>query len=198
APAVLSYLQTNDLTPSFNFHPPGLQQHFHAPTPLHLAASVGSAVVVNALLIKGGADPGMRNPEGKTAFEIAGERGVRDTFRVARWELGEEKWDWDGAGVPGPISRKEVETREKAEREEADKEEKERRAREKERLRVEEEQRVAGRRERKFGKGVGLAEKTGAEKREEESRGMTPEMRMRLERERRARAAEERMRRLQG
>jgi hypothetical protein len=45
---------------------------------------------------------------------------------------------------------------------------------------------------------LGAAEKTGAEKREEEMRGMTPEMRMRLERERRARAAEERIRRMQG
>jgi hypothetical protein len=37
-------------------------------------------------------------------------------------------------------------------------------------------------------------QKTAQEKREEEARGMTPEMRMRLEREKRARAAEERMR----
>ncbi len=44
------------------------------------------------------------------------------------------------------------------------------------------------------GKALGAVEKTGAEKREEESRGLTPEMRMRLERERRARAAEARMR----
>ncbi|OAX83619.1 hypothetical protein ACJ72_02019 [Emergomyces africanus] len=42
-----------------------------------------------------------------------------------------------------------------------------------------------------------LVEKTGAEKREEEMRGMTPELRARLERERRARAAEERIRRMQ-
>ena len=55
-------------------------------------------------------------------------------------------------------------------------------------------------REKKFGKGKTLAgsEKTGSERREEEARGLTPEMRARLERERRARAAEERMKRLQG
>jgi hypothetical protein len=39
--------------------------------------------------------------------------------------------------------------------------------------------------------------KTPQERREEEARGLTPEMKMRLERERRARAAEERMKRLQ-
>ena len=39
---------------------------------------------------------------------------------------------------------------------------------------------------------------TAEERRREEARGMTDEMRMKLEREKRARAAEERMRRLQG
>jgi hypothetical protein len=41
-------------------------------------------------------------------------------------------------------------------------------------------------------------EKTAEERRQEEARGLTPEMRTRLERERRARAAEERIRRMQG
>ncbi|PBP26610.1 ankyrin repeat and zinc finger domain-containing protein [Diplocarpon rosae] len=43
---------------------------------------------------------------------------------------------------------------------------------------------------------LGHVAKTAQEKREEEARGMTPEMRMRLDRERRARAAEERMKRM--
>ena len=45
---------------------------------------------------------------------------------------------------------------------------------------------------------LGLVGKTAQDRREEEARGMTPEMRMRLERERRARAAEERIRRMAG
>jgi hypothetical protein len=40
---------------------------------------------------------------------------------------------------------------------------------------------------------LGQVAKTAQEKREEEARGLTPEMRVRLERERRARAAEARM-----
>jgi hypothetical protein len=44
---------------------------------------------------------------------------------------------------------------------------------------------------------LGAVQKTAQEKREEETRGLTPEMRARLERERRARAAEERIKRLQ-
>ncbi|KLU83410.1 ankyrin repeat-containing protein [Magnaporthiopsis poae ATCC 64411] len=49
------------------------------------------------------------------------------------------------------------------------------------------------------GKGRTAAEenKSAQEKREEEMRGMTPEQRMRIERERRARAAEERLRKMQ-
>jgi hypothetical protein len=43
-----------------------------------------------------------------------------------------------------------------------------------------------------------LPEKTAQEKREEEARGMTPEMRMKLERERRARAAEARFKAMSG
>jgi len=66
------------------------------------------------------------------------------------------------------------------------------------RIQQEEEQRSAGRMERKAGAGKTLMDKTGSERREEETRGLTPELRMKLERERRARAAEERLRRMQG
>ena len=45
---------------------------------------------------------------------------------------------------------------------------------------------------------LGVVAKTAEERREEDARGMTPEMRMRIERERRARAAEERMKRMAG
>lgn len=201
APAVLSYLSSNNLSPAFRFHPPNSQQNHHSPDPLHLASSVNSAVVVLALLTKAGANPSIRNDDGKTAFDIAGDRSTRDAFRVARHELGEAKWDWDAAGVPSALPRAEMERREQREKAEVDAKEAERRKKETERLRVEGEREAMERRERAVGKGrvlSGLPEKTGAEKREEEARGMGPEMRARLERERRARAAEERMRRLQG
>lgn len=45
---------------------------------------------------------------------------------------------------------------------------------------------------------LGKVAKSAQERREEESRGLTPEMRMRLERERRARAAEGRMKAVSG
>jgi len=198
-PALLNYLKTNEISPSFTFFP----QNYHTPTPLHLAASLNSAPIVLALLTKAGADPTIMNDDARTPFSLAGDRSTRDAFRVARSELGESAWDWERADVPAALSKSEAEkrdAREKSEKAAEDKAETERRKAETERLRKESEAEEAKRREKKIGKGktLGAFEKTGAEKREEEARGLTPEVRAKLERERRARAAEERMRRLQG
>ena len=199
APVVLSYLFSNSLPPDFEFQPPETQANHHASTPLHLAASVNSPAVVLALLSKAGANPAFPNGEGKPAFELAGDRATRDAFRVARSELGEDRWDWSASHCPPALSKAEAEKRGERERAEAEKAEAERRKAETERLKRE----AAANSDKFQGKNVkgrvlGALEKTGAEKREEEARGLTPEMRMRLERERRARAAEERMRRMAG
>lgn len=199
-PALLNYLKTNELSPDFTFVPP----NHHTPTPLHLAASLNSAPVVMALLTKVNANPTTMNDDARAPFSLAGDRATRDAFRVARSELGESAWDWEKAGVPSALSKAEVEKREARERTEKaaeDKAESERRKAETERLRKETEEEEARRREKRIGKGKALGalpQKTAAEKREEDARGLTPEARMRLERERRARAAEERLRRLQG
>lgn len=199
-PALLNYLKSNDLPVTFTFVPP----NYHTPTPLHLAASLNAAPVVQALLTKAGADPTLMSDDARTPFSLAGDRATRDAFRVARSELGESAWDWEKAGVPAALSKAEVEKREQREKSEKaaeDKAESDRRKAETERLRKESEAEEAKRREKRVGKGKtlgALMEKTGAEKREEEARGLTPEVRARLERERRARAAEERIRRLQG
>ena len=199
APAVLSYLSSNFLTPDFEFHPPETQANHHASTPLHLAASVNSPAVVLALLSKAGANPAFPNGEGKPAFDVTGDRATRDAFRIARSELGEDRWDWSSAHCPPPLSKAEADKREERERAEAEKVEVERRKAETERLKKEamaNGDKVQGK--KVSGRALGALEKTGAEKREEEARGLTPEMRTRLERERRARAAEDRMRRMAG
>ncbi|RMD41380.1 hypothetical protein DV735_g3730, partial [Chaetothyriales sp. CBS 134920] len=144
-------------------------EHHHAPTPLALASATNAAAVVSALLIKTKADPALKNGDGKAAYDLAGDAKTRDAFRVARHQLGESAWDWKAAN----------------------------------KLRQQEEQRSVSRIERKAGAGKSLSAvvasgKSGAEKREEDTRGLTPEQRMKLERERRARAAEERFRRMQG
>jgi hypothetical protein len=194
-PALLSYLTSNKLEPSFRFYPPGANHH--APTPLHLAAAQNAAPIVTGLLVRAGADPTVRSEEDKTAFEIAGDRTTRDAFRLARGTLGEGKWDWDKAGVPAALTKEEVDRQKEIERKEKERQEKA----ERERKRVEEErlkaQRVPLQGTSRRG-GVLGGPKSAQEKREEEGRGLTPEQRMRLERERRARAAEERIKRMQG
>ncbi|KAI1089507.1 hypothetical protein F5B19DRAFT_372904 [Rostrohypoxylon terebratum] len=200
-PALLSYLKSNDVPADFLFQPADSPQNHHAPTPLHLAANQNSAPLVLGLLVKGGADPTRENREGKTAFELAGDRATRDAFRVARSELGEGMWDWDAAHVPPALSKADAERRDERERKEAEAKEAERRKAEELRLRSEG-PKVPDAGVGRGGRGKGLLDagvrKSAQEKREEEARGLTPEQRARLERERRARAAEERFRRIRG
>jgi hypothetical protein len=195
APAILLYLTKNALTSNFRFHPPS--EHHHAPTPLHLSASTNSPALILTLLTKAQADPTSVNADGKTPYQIAGDAKTRDAFRVARHVLGEEGIDWAAAHVPSPLSPGEAEAKASAERAVEEREEAERRKEDLERIRGEEEARRVGGMERRAGQGrsLGVVEKSGSERREEEGRGLTSEMRARLERERRARAAEERMRR---
>ncbi|KAF1917287.1 ankyrin repeat and zinc finger domain-containing protein 1 [Ampelomyces quisqualis] len=199
-PALLNYLKTNNIPPTFTFLP----ANYHTPTPLHLAASLNSALIVLALLTKAGADPTIMNEDARVPFTLAGDRTTRDAFRVARHELGEAAWSWDDAGVPAAISRADAEKRdaqEKTEKAAESKAEAERRRAETERVRKESEAEDAKRKEQRLGRGKALGAmpvKTGADLREEEMRGLTPEARARMERERRARAAEERFKRMQG
>jgi Bacteroidetes VLRF1 release factor len=199
APALISYLKSNSLSPDYPFHPPTSQQNHHAPTPLHLAASTNSPAVVLALLTKATANAMILNGDGKPAFDLAGDRPTRDAFRVARHELGEGSWDWGAAHVPPPLSKTEADQRAEREKKEEEVAEAERRKAETERLKKEAVERAVNNAGARKGGGrlVG-AEKSGAEKREEEGRGLSVEARARLERERRARAAEERIRRMQG
>ncbi|CAH0016989.1 unnamed protein product [Clonostachys rhizophaga] len=194
-PALLSYLKNNQIGSDFEFQPP--DQNYHAPRLLHLAAAQNAAPMILGILSRGGADPTLKNREGKTAFELSGDRSSRDAFRVARSELGEDKWDWEAAKVPAAMTKAEAGSRDEREKQEADKKEADRRKAEEERLRVEGPKVAESKRAKANALAAGLV-KTPQERREEEARGLTPEMRMKLERERRARAAEERLRKMQG
>ncbi|KAI1472346.1 uncharacterized protein F4812DRAFT_9939 [Daldinia caldariorum] len=198
-PALLSYLKNNDVPANFLFQPADSSQNYHAPTPLHLAANQNSAPLVLGLLVKAAADPTIKNGEGKTAFELAGDRSTRDAFRVARHELGETRWDWEAARVPPAMTKEEADRREARERQEDERKEAERRRAEEQRLKSEGPKVPDSDGNKGRGKSLleGGAKKSAQEKREEEVRGLTPEQRMKLDRERRARAAEERLRRMQ-
>lgn len=201
APGVLLYLKKNTLSANFTFYPPDQGTNHHAPTPLHLAASSNAAAVVNALLTKADSDPTVTNADGKVAYDIAGDSKTHDAFRVARHALGENAFDWNAAHVPSALSPEEAEARSKRDQQEASAAESERRKVDLERIKQEEEDRKVGKIEQKTGVGKtlnALPEKSWTDKREEEMRGLTPEMRQRLERERRARAAEARMKALAG
>ncbi|PHH66387.1 hypothetical protein CDD81_7442 [Ophiocordyceps australis] len=195
-PALLSYLERSNISPDFEFYP--REQNHHTPRLLHLAAAQCSAPLVLGLLIRAGANPLLGNGEGKVAFELAGDRSTRDAFRVARSELGEDKWAWDEAKVPAAMTKVQAVDRSKQEKQVSEKRESERRKAEEERLRSQGPC-LDSFAEKSKTKGNTLAtslSKTPQERREEETRGLTPEMRRRLERERRARAAEERIRNL--
>ena len=202
APGTMIYLTKQNLSAStFRFFPPS--DHHHAPTLLHLASSTGSAAIVTSLLLQADVDPATTNDRGQTPFDLASNQAVRDAFRLARGALGDDKIDWTAAHVPSALSQADVDARQAKQRKEDDKAEAERRQNELDRIKREDEERQVKNMERKGGTGKPTGgsvaqEKTGEDRREEEARGMTPEMRMKLERERRARAAEERMRRLQG
>lgn len=214
APALLSYLTNNNLSADFSLYsPPDAAQKSkakqslslntqHTPTCLHLAASTNSAAIVIALLVKANANPTIQNSQGKVPAQLAGDRQTRNAFRTARHDLGEEKWNWEAALVGDPVSKEEVDKEEEAKKKADAAAEAERRKTELEKIRAKEKEaeEASQKKKNKGGRALGAAvlEKTAAEKREEESRGMTPEMRMKLERERRARAAEERMRRMAG
>jgi hypothetical protein len=200
-PALLTYLSANSLPPDFQFHPSTSQAHHHTPTPLHLAASINASAVVLALLSKAKASPTIANRDGHPPFDLAGDRATRDAFRVARHMLGEAQWDWTAAHCPPPLSKAEADQRGERERAEAEKEEAQRRKTEMQKL--QQEASVNGQTQQQSGRkpgrtALGVREKTAEERREEEARGLTPELRMRLERERRARAAEERIKRMTG
>ncbi|KAL2291648.1 hypothetical protein FJTKL_11874 [Diaporthe vaccinii] len=194
-PALLSYIKTNSLEANFRFQPADVNHH--APTPLHLAAAQNTAALIAGLLTRGGADPTLPNGEGKMPFELARDRATRDAFRVARHELGEDAWDWEAAKVPPGMKKEEADQRGEREWKEAERKETERRKAEEERLKTQGPKVVDGARRKVGGVLGGSVEKSAEEKRQEEARGLTPEQRMRLERERRARAAEERLRRMQ-
>lgn len=201
-PALLTYLSTNSLPTDFQFHPPTSQPHHHTPTPLHFAASINSPPTVLALLTKANANPTLPNHDGHPAFDLAGDRPTRDAFRIARSTLGEAHWDWNKAHCPPPLTKAEADQRAAHHRAEAEKQEAHRRQVETEKLKKQEEEQAQAQSlgKKSVGKALlGIREKkTAEERREEEARGLTPELRMSLERERRARAAEERIRRLAG
>ncbi|PWA99070.1 Ankyrin repeat-containing protein [Artemisia annua] len=71
--------------------------------PLHEAARAGNAEKVLELLEQG-FDPCIIDESGRTAYRLAAEKEVRNTFRRFM-ALNPDKWDWQAAKVPSPLTK---------------------------------------------------------------------------------------------
>ncbi|EPX71743.1 uncharacterized protein SOCG_03679 [Schizosaccharomyces octosporus yFS286] len=188
----LKYLELNALSINFRFHP--LNVHNHTSSPLHYAVAQGNSKLV-ARLLREGADPTVQNGNNKTPYEISSSnREVRDEFSIARYELGEEAYDWEMAKVGSAKSRDQIEKlRQKAKaRSESQKEERE----QQEAQRRQEAIKKIQEQEKKdydinFGKGHSLG--INQMRKQDDLKSLSPEMRQRIEREKRAAAAMKRL-----
>lgn len=197
-PALLSYLATNSLSADYTFTP----HDHHTPTGLHLAVSLSNTIMIEGLLLKAKADPTVLNEEGKSPYEIASSKLVRNIFRLARHELGESVFAWDKAHVGAPLSREHVQAQALEQKQQEEALEVQRRKQEETRLEKEGPQvqpRIIGKRQ-EAGRAAALGKmgQTAEQTRNAEMRGLTAEQKMRVERERRARAAEARLKALGG
>jgi hypothetical protein len=171
-------------------------------TLLHVASSEGQESVVAWLIEEKGADPTSKIMPGgtntldigKTPYEVAASKPVRDAFRRFAGTH-PDRWDWLGAGRVPSILSKEME-------EEQENKRKSRRKGLKEKMKDREENQrsSAAESEPEASDVVGTtAPKTGPQRLGGGATpggvaGLTPEMRLKIERERRARAIEARMR----
>ncbi|KAI3800472.1 hypothetical protein L1987_28563 [Smallanthus sonchifolius] len=72
-------------------------------TPLHVAAKAGDLEKVLELLEQG-SNPCVVDERGKTPYMLATEKEVRNTFRRFM-ALNLDKWDWQAAKVPSPLTK---------------------------------------------------------------------------------------------
>lgn len=179
-PRVISFYKQHKLDPNFAFEP---KNRFNSqPNALFCAAANQQHHLVQMLLTTLQCDPTIENDSGMTAAQLVpADSSTSYAFRIARMLLGEEKWNWEAAGVGSPMTRDEVNQisslKEETERNERKKEE--------ERLLKESQKRADTSHTQKLNVATKLSQ-------DAQLREMSPELRAKLERERRARAAEAR------
>ncbi|KAM3125429.1 hypothetical protein CJJ07_002938 [Candidozyma auris] len=189
APLMINYLKKHNLSADFEFTP--ANQHAYTPTPLHYASSQGLHHMVQVLLVNLKADPTKVNSVGKTACQMNSNSAVKKAFQIARHTLGEDFADWKAAKVGPPKSKEEF----------AQEEEQQKKQQEAENRRLIEEE-LAKKTEMElkkptFSSGGTLGGKT-VQSRLSETSELTEQQKTRLMREQRARAAEARIKKLQG
>lgn len=191
--SLISYLKKHKLDAStFTLTPES--QYAHTPTLLHYAASKGSANIINTLLKTLKADPTAHNAAGKTPYQVASDRSIRDAFQLARSSLGpDSSIDWDAARVGKPLTAADITARNEAEK---ISQQSEMQAKIEE-MEEQEKSRKQALIDRKFtvtgGKKLSSSVVTSTQQGNESILEMSPEDRIRFERERRARAIEARL-----
>lgn len=89
-------------------------------SPLHYAAAStidAAAACVLELLITGRANPGVVDVRNRPPYFVAASDKVREAFRRARAQLGEDIWDWDEAKVGPPLTSEDLQARKEKEAE---------------------------------------------------------------------------------
>lgn len=71
-------------------------------TPLHLAAQTNSEAGAGCVLalMRSGADPTVADTHGRPPYFVAKGDKIREAFRLARGELGEDAFDWAASRIP--------------------------------------------------------------------------------------------------
>lgn len=189
APMLINYIRKNNLSANFELSPS--EQYVHYPTLLHFASSQSMTHMVHVLLVNMKADPTLTNKFGKTPFELAGNTATRRAFQIARYSLGEDYCDWKKSKVGNPKSKDEVDKEQKEEQKKIEQENKKA---------IEEE--LAKRTEMELRKPtISSGGTVGGNKLTnplEDISGLSAQQQMRIMREQRARAAEARLKRMQG
>ncbi|KAK9056241.1 hypothetical protein SSX86_027331 [Deinandra increscens subsp. villosa] len=157
--------------------------------PLHEAAKAGNVEKVLELLEQG-SDPCVVDERGKTPYMLATEKEVRNTFRRFM-ALNLDKWDWQAAKVPSPLT-KEMEESQNAKQAEKDA---------KRKARAKELKKLKKAREKKAEAEAAQSQKTSSSRSQSITPRMTKEEELKRaqdeEREKRAAAAERRIAALQ-
>lgn len=193
APLLISYLRKNKIDKDFTLVPE--TKYNGTPTMLHYCSQNGLKQMVLILLTNLKCSPIIQNSSGKTAWDLARKLPVKQSFQIARHNLGEKFTSWEDAHVDLPLSREEVEKVnleiEKNEKKEAQNIVKKELQNVKERQKEEYEQ--------KNGKGHSLSGLSAPPSipMEQNLNSLTEDQKRRLMREQRARAAEARLRQSQ-
>lgn len=190
APLLISYIKKNNLDVNITLQPSS--EYHHTPTMLHYASSHGLKHMVLVLLSTLKADPTITNNVGKTAWDLASDTMVKETFQLARYNLGESFTDWEQSHVSGALSAEQIDERHKKIALEEEKEKKDL---------IEKELQAAKERikeEKDAKRGPGMKLGAASSNVQINLNSLTDDQRMRLMREQRARAAEARMKRFSG